>query len=119
MELIKDGLIISLDDMSKLNWNRKISDWHKEHVKDGIQCWYLMIESEYNGKKVKIYLVRVVNSFEFGYMVEIDGKPEHLVSIYEPAAVTYNERGIVTCVGHEELITLYLDNGEFDLCLTR
>lgn len=59
-------------------------------------------------------------AYEFGYVIYKNGEVSFLISIYEPEAYQLNpKRGSVTFTGHEELITLWLDNGEFDHQYTR
>ena len=57
---------------------------------------------------------------DLGYAVIIDGKLEYLISIYEPMGYKMNEnRGLITFWGHENIIHLWLDNGEFEKYHTR
>lgn len=57
---------------------------------------------------------------EFGYTIYKNGEVAYLISIYEPGEYQLNaKRGSVTFTGHEELITLWLDNGEWDMKYTR
>jgi hypothetical protein len=57
---------------------------------------------------------------EFGYAIKVDGKVEHLIGIYEPHGCELNsKRGLITAFGHEEIIQLWLEDGEFDEIATR
>ncbi len=59
-------------------------------------------------------------AYEFGYTIYKDGEVAFLISIYEPGGYQLNaKRGSVTFTGHEELITLWLDDGEWDMKYTR
>ena len=57
---------------------------------------------------------------ELGYAILIDGKVEYLIGIYEPHGASLNaKRGLITAHGHEEIIKLWLDDGEFEETHTR
>ena len=57
---------------------------------------------------------------ELGYAISIDGKIEYLIGIYEPHGCDLNaKRGCVTSHGHEQIIKVWLDNGEFEETHTR
>ena len=57
---------------------------------------------------------------EFGWIVLKDGEPVYIIQIYEPHNYfTNTKRGLLTFEGHEEIINLWLDNGEFDHKHTR
>ena len=75
----------------------------------------------WDGKEVIIYnLYDSKYRSEFGYAISIDGNIEYLIGIYEPHGCSLNaRRGLVTAHGHEEIIRLWLDNGEFERTYTR
>ncbi len=74
---------------------------------------------KWNGKEVLIYNLYHDRS-ELGYAILIDGKIEYLIGIYEPHGCSLNtKRGLVTAHGHEEIIKLWLDDGEFEETYTR
>jgi len=73
---------------------------------------------EWDGKQVQIYDLYTKSerySSELGYAILIDGKVEYLLGIYEPHGCSLNaKRGVITAHGHEEIIKLWLDDGEFE-----
>lgn len=72
-------------------------------------CW----DSEFNGKPRKIIS-------QFAWVILKDGDIKYVVSIYEPHGYLLNEnRGCITFYGHEEIKTLWLDNGEVNSHYTR
>lgn len=81
----------------------------------------------WDGKKVEIYdLYRKSDNEkykyggEIGYAILVDGKVEYLIGIYEPHGCSLNaKRGLVTAHGHEQIIKLWLDDGEFEETYTR
>lgn len=79
------------------------------------------IRTNWNGKEVVVYdLIDGTEGYELGYAISIDGKLEYLVSIYEPQGCSVNsKRGLFTCHGHEEIIKVWLDDGEFEEEYTR
>jgi len=73
----------------------------------------------WNGKKVNIGDL-LNGNHQIGFAILLDGKVEHLTSIYEPHGFEFNEkRGLVTVYGHEEIVLVWLDNGEKQTILTR
>lgn len=78
---------------------------------------------EWNGKQVQIYNLYTKGEryhSELGYAILIDGKVEYLLSIYEPHGCSLNaKRGVITAHGHEQIIKLWLDDGEFEEDRTR
>lgn len=76
----------------------------------------------WDGKEVEIFeLYKKGERFsELGYAVSIDGVIEYLIGIYEPHGCELNgKRGCVTAHGHEDIIKLWLDDGEFERIHTR
>ena len=80
----------------------------------------------WNGKEVKIWNLYAKGSSErmlgreIGYAISIDGVIEYLISIYEPHGCSLNaKRGCIMAHGHEQIITLWLDEGEFEEIHTR
>lgn len=77
----------------------------------------------WDGKEVKIFdLVSYEESYmaEIGYAILIDGKLEYIIGIYEPHGCSLNsKRGCITAHGHEQIIKLWLDDGEFEEIHTR
>jgi hypothetical protein len=77
------------------------------------------LPQKWDGKEVLIYNLYHDRS-ELGYAILIDGKIEYLIGIYEPHGCSLNaKRGLVTANGHEEIIKLWLDDGEFEETYTR
>jgi hypothetical protein len=77
----------------------------------------------WDGKEVKIFdLVSYEESYmaEIGYAILIDGRLEYIIGIYEPHGCSINsKRGCITAHGHEQIIKLWLDDGEFEEIHTR
>lgn len=77
----------------------------------------------WDGKEVKIWNLYTQDGkykSELGYAILIDGKVEYLLSIYEPHGCSLNaKRGVITAHGHEQIIKLWLDDGEFEETHTR
>ena len=71
----------------------------------------------WNGKTIKIYDLRGPD-YELGFAIEIDGKFEYLISIYEPHGCKY-KNGLITLWGHENIINIFLETGEIDKINTR
>lgn len=78
---------------------------------------------EWDGKQVAIYdlLTKDGKYFhELGYAILVDGKVEYIIGIYEPHGCSLNaKRGLVTAHGHEQIIKVWLDDGEFEETYTR
>lgn len=73
----------------------------------------------WDGKSIEIYNLYTDRS-ELGYAILVDGKVEYLIGIYEPHGCSLNaKRGLVTAHGHEEIIKVWLDDGEFEETHTR
>lgn len=74
---------------------------------------------EWDAKKVQIFEL-FANRSDIGYAVKIDGELKYLIGIYEPHGCDLNsKRGVITAHGHEEIIKLWLDDGEFEQTHTR
>jgi hypothetical protein len=76
----------------------------------------------WDGKEVKIMDLYSQGKYmsELGYAISIDGKIEYLIGIYEPHGCSLNaKRGCVTAHGHEQIIKVWLDDGEFEETHTR
>lgn len=78
---------------------------------------------EWDGHQIEIYDLyskdeRYIS--ELGYAVLVDGEIKYLIGIYEPHGASLNtKRGLITAHGHEEIIKLWLDDGEFERTHTR
>lgn len=133
-ESSKDQIILTMDDVRKTKHNLDYRDkpdsflynygWEETQqlvaMPDGNkpQTW--------DGKEVKIFDLYAKGSSErmlgreIGYAISIDGVIEYLISIYEPHGCSLNaKRGCVTAHGHEQIIILWLDDGEFEEIRTR
>lgn len=78
-----------------------------------------MISLFWNGKTIQVYDLLTDRS-DLGYAILVDGKVEYLIGIYEPHGCSVNaKRGLVTAHGHEEIIKVWLDDGEFEETRTR
>lgn len=75
---------------------------------------------QYDGKKVEIVELSTDDEPEFGYGIVINGTLSYIITIYEPHGYKFNEkRGCLTAHGHEEIIKVYLDDGEIETQYTR
>jgi hypothetical protein len=109
-------ITLSMEDVKNLKHN--LGSWN-EDTKLIIDTKYVQGSGTWNGKEVVIYELSVEMD-EFGYAVSIDGNIEYLIGIYEPHGCSLNaKRGMVTFWGHEEIIQLWLDDGEFETKHTR
>ena len=92
------------DFMTNYSWNEDTKLYIK-HKEDG---------GNWNNKEVVVYGL-YTDDDELGYGVSIDGKIEYLIGIYEPHGCSLNvKRGLLTCWGHEQIIKLWLEGGEFE-----
>lgn len=122
---------LTMDDVRKLHHNmnyRKEKDsfmknfhWKEDQIliaKKG----YSKPDS-WDGKEVEIYDLYTKSEkylIELGYAILINGEIKYLISIYEPHGCDLNaKRGVVTAHGHEQIIKLWLDDGEFEETYTR
>lgn len=116
-EKSEKSIILKPDDIKSLNHNLgNGSDYDFEEL-EASDSHHTMVDAKgaWDGKKVK-----VLSIYEFGYLVLIDGEMKHLISIYEPHGCQLNsKRGLLTVYGHEEIVNLWLDNGEFNEIQTR
>lgn len=122
-----EKIILTMDDVRKLKHNLNYGskpdsfmDNYDLDESDTLTAIKGYGESQtWNGKEVLIYDL-YKNGEELGYAILIDGKVEYLIGIYEPHGCSLNaKRGLVTAHGHEEIIQLWLDDGEFELTYTR
>ena len=97
------------DFMTNYDWSEDTKLYIK-HKEDG---------GNWNSKEVVVYGL-YTDDVEIGYGVSIDGKIEYLIGIYEPHGCSLNvKRGLLTCWGHEQIIKLWLEDGEFEKEYTR
>ena len=58
--------------------------------------------------------------YDLGYAILVNGEVKYLIGIYEPHGCSLNpKRGLVTAHGHESIVKLWLDDGEFEENYTR
>ena len=97
-----------------------------DNFKDGgntILSYY--VNEQYPTKPIDvngdIYKIEAISSrAEIGWIVLKNGEPVYLVGIYEPHGESINaKRGVATFWGHEEIINLWLDDGEASKIHTR
>jgi hypothetical protein len=123
-----ESITLTMDDVRKLKHNLNYGNdpdsfmrnygWNEDDTLTAHHNWYLAPQT-WNGKEVLIYDLYNQNG-ELGYAILIDGKVEYLIGIYEPHGCDLNtKRGVVTVHGHEEIIKLWLDDGEFEETYTR
>lgn len=118
------NVALSMDDVRHINHNldyKEKGDFMSNYSWDEsqkLQVKNVQASGMWDGKKVVIYGLYDIH--EFGYAITIDGEIKYLVGIYEPHGCNINEkRGLITCYGHEDIIQLWLDDGEFATIYTR
>jgi hypothetical protein len=101
MDKYKDDTLIVTENLRAIDlWNNKSKD-----------CLVLVYDLLHKSTGYKDQL---------GYAIKIGNKVEYLISIYEPRGCSINDkRGVVTAHGHEQIIKLWLDDGEFEETYTR
>jgi hypothetical protein len=129
----QDEIILTMDDVRKLKHNLGNGDdpdsfmsnynFDEDDTLKSTKGWIMNLIYEkpemWNGKEVLIYDLYKQDG-ELGYAILIDGNIEYLIGIYEPHVCSLNtKRGVVTAHGHEEIIKLWLDDGEFEETHTR
>lgn len=125
-DALENEITLSIDDISKLTHNlgkKFLKDYNwtedttliakKSHYKPKI----------WNGETVNIYdLLTVEEKYKsyFGYLIILNDVPKYIISIYEPHGCDLNpKRGLIIAHGHEQIIQLWLDDGEFNEIHTR
>ena len=99
-----------LPEAKLINFNIKDFDDGEETVLD----YY--VNDQYPTKEIKVgddtYKIKLLS--EMGWLVLRNDKPVYVVGIYEPHGESINaKRGMATFWGHEEIINLWLDDGEY------
>jgi hypothetical protein len=128
-----EEITLTMDDVRKLKHNLGAGEarydndpnsfmdnygWDEGDTLTVVKGWGGSEPQKWNGKEVLIY--DLYKEGELGYAILIDGKIEYLIGIYEPHGCSLNaKRGLVTAHGHEEIIKLWLDDGEFEETYTR
>jgi hypothetical protein len=118
-----ENMTLSMEDVRNLkhNLDRKKGDFIENYGWDEDTKLYIkdVLESgTWNGKEIAV--CELHEEWELGYAVSIDGKIEYLIGIYEPHGCSLNvKRGLLTCWGHEQIIKLWLEDGEFEEEYTR
>jgi hypothetical protein len=123
-----EEITLTMDDVRKLKHNLGYRNdpnsfmdnysWDEGDTLTVVKGWGGSEPQKWNGKEVLIY--DLYKEYELGYAILIDGKIEYLIGIYEPHGCDLNtKRGLVTAHGHEEIIKLWLDDGEFEETYTR
>jgi hypothetical protein len=119
-----ENMTLSMEDVRNLKHNldyRKKGDFIENYSWDEDTKLFIKHKESsgtWNGKEIVVY--GLYTDDELGYAVSIDGKIEYLIGIYEPHGCSLNvKRGLLTCWGHEEIIKLWLEDGEFETEHTR
>jgi hypothetical protein len=133
-ESSEDQIILTMDDVRKTKHNLGygdkpdsfLSNYGWEETQQLVAMPSHNKPETWDGKEVKIFDLYAKGSSErmlgreIGYAISIDGVIEYLISIYEPHGCSLNaKRGCVTSHGHEQIIKLWLDDGEFEETQTR
>lgn len=130
-EAKSESIDITMDDVRKtkhnLGYRNNMDDsflknysWKEDQVLTAIPSY--SAPQMCDGKEVEIFdLYKKGERFsELGYAISIDGEIQYIIGIYEPHGCSLNaKRGCVTAHGHEEIIKLWLDDGEFEETHTR
>jgi len=125
-----NDIILTMDDVRGLKHNLDYKEinsfmknygWKEDQLLIAKKGW--SGSQTWNGHEVEIYDLYTKGEryiSELGYAILIDGKVKYLIGIYEPHGANLNaKRGCITAHGHEEIIQLWLDDGEFDRKYTR
>jgi len=102
----------------------KLINMEEEHLDDVPELSFY-VDKKYSSKPTfvdgdKYKCERVTGKYELGFLIFKNDEPIYLVSIYEPHGASINQkRGMVTIWGHETIINLWLDDGEFSKMHTR
>ena len=128
-----EKVTITMDDVRKMKHNLGYGkdkggdsflqnyDWKEDQLLIAMPSY--VKPDMWDGKEVKIWDLYTQGGrymSELGYAISIDGKIEYLIGIYEPHGCSLNaKRGCVTAHGHEQIIKLWLDDGDFEETHTR
>lgn len=114
--------LLTMDDVKELNHNlgddfmRNYDFDEDDKLEIDNREWF---SGNYQGKEIKAFELYTKYG-ELGFAIKVDGEVEHLISIYEPHGCNFNEkRGLITVYGHEEIVHLWLEDGEFNEIATR
>jgi len=120
-----ENISLSMEDVRNIKHNldyRKKNDFMENYHWDEDTKLYIKYKEcsgTWNGKEVVVYGLYALG-VELGYSVSIDGKIEYLIGIYEPHGCSLEvNRGLLICWGHEQIINLWLEDGEFEEQRTR
>jgi hypothetical protein len=117
--LTKDNLIggYSIEEMNDENeFSFSLTDWQGKPLKGFDYAGDNWIVTEANRKES----ADSKYSHEFGYIVLKNGQLQYVISIYEPHGFGVNEnKGVITVYGHEEIVNLWLEDGDNDRYHTR
>jgi len=101
------GEIFNLQDFPEIitntddkNISLMIQPWNQEELKIG--------ENVYNICPVTLLEERYMS----GWLIFRNNVPKYYITIYEPEAYLASKKGFIAFTGHEELITLSLEEGE-------
>lgn len=122
-----EEITLTMDDVRKLKHNLNYGNepdsfmrnygWNEDDTLTAAKGY--QNSETWDGKEVLVYDLYNQGG-ELGYAILIDGKVEYLIGIYEPHGCDINtKRGVVIAYGHEEIIKLWLDDGEFETTHTR
>jgi hypothetical protein len=117
-----NGFLMGLDSKLVLSKKEKLTLTDADHQtyamivvkKTDLIQEYMDAKTLKTAKEVVVYGL-YTDDDELGYSVSIDGKIEYLIGIYEPHGCSLKvNRGLLICWGHEQIINLWLEDGEFE-----
>lgn len=125
-----DKITLTMDDVRKTKHNLGWGDmdfmknyhWEEDKLLIAMPSHYNK-QQFYGDDKISIYDLYSKDKkymSEIGYAILVNDEVKYLIGIYEPHGCKLNaKRGIVTAHGHEEIINLWLEDGEFESTHTR
>lgn len=121
MEKSEEMITLTMNDVRKLNHNLGSDVLYQYDFTESSELTVgeLCLTSSWQGKKVEgfeLYRSFTEDNIEhLGYAIKIDDEIKHLIAIDDWIDCICNaERGLIAVFGNDEIIHLWLDNGQFD-----
>jgi hypothetical protein len=115
--LTKKTLTMSDVRLLKHNFDGKPGDFMDNYVWYEDSILYIkdkVISKTWNDKRIIIYELYDY-AYCVGYAIALDGKVEYLIGLYSSEGCSLNTKhGLLTCWNDEEIVNLWLDDGEFE-----
>lgn len=119
-----ETITLSMEDVRNIKHNldyKEKNDFIKNyHWNEETKLYVAFQQGCYDWKGNEITIYTLYSKWDIGYAVSINGKKEYLIGVCESMGRTMNEtHGLLTFWGREEIVHLWLDNGEFERIRTR